>query len=583
MEEVQELPSHSTASSKVTQTLDHDLDAHLLEVLNEQSPHNSLNDTLKKDTERQHSRTDSYATVLQTTGEHSYEIADEVDIRSGAKIKSQPCSSNSSLRELREPTHTGNEPQSVPSTLSVPSEHPKEQSQTSMNEAYTMRSDTENTNDAEGDAGQEDAVHDASSHNVIFQLFHTELCIDFVVTPSGIFHKRDESLLRRDIRSLYEGFGQRINMMLECLPDRYISNYTLQSPRPLVPQTVLGFPPYYTADVQILVNFAHSAQEIIRDIGNSRGDPLASLIDFRPEDFLNALGPTVRLFEQRPFLVRIHELIEDFDRQCYDAVHRLRQCTSRKSSAYTHHATSSNSPPLQKDPSVSVPNQGHPPHMNFGGAGGRTSTTPGNQCFNFSGGSSGSDLGAVPAEHMKAPNEKDDDDISSQFISSVKKPLDRGRKRNADGSSSSKRDSAPSHGPKLPSIRRSETRPLDRREAQRSATYQPSPEAKPPSMRRSETMPVDRMRPGNPVPLKSSNLKNMKVHSDFSDSSSESDSEMTEDYHPLPRPPPSRKKNHICYLAWGSICCGTGYVSAIFGREPSNIRASIIGLSGRID
>ncbi len=338
--------------------------------------------------------------------------------------------------------------------------------------------------------------------------------------------------------------------MLECLPDRYISNYALQSPPPLVPQTVLGFPPYYTADVQILVNFAHSAQEIIRDIGNSRGDPPTSLIDFRPEDFLNALGPTVRLFEQRPFFVRIHKLIEDFDRQCYDAVHRLRQCASGKSSAYTHHATSSNSPPLHKDASVSDPNQGHPPHMNFGGTGGRTSTTPGNQCFNFSGGPSGSDLGAVPAEHMKAPNEKDDDDIPSQFISSVKKHLDRGRKRNADGSSSSKRDSAPSHGPKLPSIRRSETMPSDRREAQRSATYQPSPEAKPPSMRRSETMPVDRMRPGNPVPLKSSNLKNyIESYSDSSDSSSESDSETTEENHPPPRPPPSSKNNHIWSVA----------------------------------
>ena len=80
-----------------------------------------------------------------------------------------------------------------------------------------------------------------------------------------------------------------------------------------------------------------------------------------------------------------------------------------------------------------------------------------------------------------------------------------------------------------------------RREAQRSATYQPSPEAKPPSMRRSETMPIDRMRPGNPVPLKSSNLKNMKANSDISDSSSDSDSEMTEENHPPPRPPLERK------------------------------------------
>lgn len=82
-----------------------------------------------------------------------------------------------------------------------------------------------------------------------------------------------------------------------------------------------------------------------------------------------------------------------------------------------------------------------------------------------------------------------------------------------------------------------------RREPPRSATYQPSPEPKHPSMRRSETMPVDRMRPGNPVPLKSSNLKNMKAPSDISESSSESDSEMTEENHPPPpRPAPLQRR-----------------------------------------
>ena len=81
-----------------------------------------------------------------------------------------------------------------------------------------------------------------------------------------------------------------------------------------------------------------------------------------------------------------------------------------------------------------------------------------------------------------------------------------------------------------------------RREAQRSATYQPSPEVKHPSIRRSETMPLDRTRPGNPVPLKSSNLKNMKAPSDTSDSSSESDSEITEENHPPPRPPPLQRR-----------------------------------------
>ncbi|KAL9132904.1 MAG: hypothetical protein Q9175_005916 [Cornicularia normoerica] len=81
-----------------------------------------------------------------------------------------------------------------------------------------------------------------------------------------------------------------------------------------------------------------------------------------------------------------------------------------------------------------------------------------------------------------------------------------------------------------------------KREPHRSATYQTSTEVKHPSMRRSETMPVDRMRPGNPVPLKSSNLKNMKAPSDTSDSSSESDSEMTEENHPPSRPTPLQRK-----------------------------------------
>ena len=48
-------------------------------------------------------------------------------------------------------------------------------------------------------------------------------------------------------------------------------------------------------------------------------------------------------------------------------------------------------------------------------------------------------------------------------------------------------------------------------------------------------MSVDGMR-CNPVPLKSSNLKNMKEPSGSSDSSSESDSEMTQEYYPPPRP-----------------------------------------------
>lgn len=90
-------------------------------------------------------------------------------------------------------------------------------------------------------------------------------------------------------------------------------------------------------------------------------------------------------------------------------------------------------------------------------------------------------------------------------------------------SSSSKKDSLP-----------------PRREPVRAATYQPSPDYKQPPMRRSGTEPIERMRPGNAVPLKSSNLKNMKAPSDYSDSS-DSDSEMTEDIPIPPRPSPRQK------------------------------------------
>ena len=475
MEEVQELPNGFTASFTVIETLDDDVDAELLEDVNEQCPRDSLDDTQKNDTERESSRADSYAPVLQTMGEQSYEIADELGIRSGAKIKSQPCSSSSSLRELQESTHIGDKPQNVPSTHSVLSKHAKGCSQTSMDEANTTCSDTENADDAEGGAGQEHTAHDASSLDVLSSPFHTELCIDFFVTPSGICHKRRRSLLHANISSLCEGFRQRINVMLECLPDRCVPDYSLQSP-----QTVPGNDPLYTADVQILAKFARSAQEIIRDIGNLRHDPPTSLIDFRSEDSLNAPKPATCLCYkhttvQRTSFVRIHNLIEDFDWQCYDAVYRLRQCTSRKSFAYTHHPTTTNSPPMHKDASVSVPNQEHPPHIHFDGTGGGTPTTSGYRCSKCRGG--------------------------------------RSRKRNSDGSFSSKR------------------------EPYRSA---PSPEPKHPSMRRSETIPVDRKRPSIPVALKSWNLENMKELSDTRDGSSSESG--TGDYCPPPRPKFNQQK-----------------------------------------
>ena len=76
-------------------------------------------------------------------------------------------------------------------------------------------------------------------------------------------------------------------------------------------------------------------------------------------------------------------------------------------------------------------------------------------------------------------------------------------------------------------------------EPQRSATFTPpTTEFKHPGMRRSETMPINQMRRGDPVPLKSSHLKNAKAPRDISDSSdsSASDSDATPIMHPRSSP-----------------------------------------------
>ena len=59
----------------------------------------------------------------------------------------------------------------------------------------------------------------------------------------------------------------------------------------------------------------------------------------------------------------------------------------------------------------------------------------------------------------------------------------------------------------------------------RSETYQAPAEFKHPGMRRAETMPINQMRRSDPVPLKSSHLKNAKAPSDVTTSSEEDDSE----------------------------------------------------------
>lgn len=82
-----------------------------------------------------------------------------------------------------------------------------------------------------------------------------------------------------------------------------------------------------------------------------------------------------------------------------------------------------------------------------------------------------------------------------------------------------------------------------KREPHRSATYQPASEFKPPPMRRYETAPINGTRQSNPIPPKSSTLRNMKALSDTSDSS-DSDSEMTEEYVPPRKSPLQRSTTY---------------------------------------
>ena len=77
----------------------------------------------------------------------------------------------------------------------------------------------------------------------------------------------------------------------------------------------------------------------------------------------------------------------------------------------------------------------------------------------------------------------------------------------------------------------------------RSVTYQDTTEYRPKPLQRSETMPVDRMHRGATKPLQTSTLKNMKASSDYSGSSSESESEVTEEIYPKPTRPSPRQKS----------------------------------------
>lgn len=138
---------------------------------------------------------------------------------------------------------------------------------------------------------------------------------------------------------LYKDFGQRINVMLEWLPDR-----SLQSPQ-TVPSDNLS----YAADVKIIASFADSAQEIVRDMNTFRGRSPTSLI---------AQG----------LYMRIHDLIATFDRQCYDAVQRGRQYIAWERSAHPRCTMPSNPPHMHTDAHDDVPRQRQFEPAAWGGA-----------------------------------------------------------------------------------------------------------------------------------------------------------------------------------------------------------------------
>ena len=113
----------------------------------------------------------------------------------------------------------------------------------------------------------------------------------------------------------------------------------------------------------------------------------------------------------------------------------------------------------------------------------------------------------------------------------------------------------------------------------RSATYQDTSEYRPKPLQRSETMPVDRMHRRDTRPLQTSTLKNMKASSDYSDSTSESESEVTEEIHPQPRrPSPRQKSTSYRYTEndGGNFVLEPEEISLRRGEEPpSNRRPSL--------
>ncbi|KAF6232776.1 hypothetical protein HO173_008990 [Letharia columbiana] len=509
----------------------------------------NLNNTIAEDIESESAHVDSRATVSQSMKEQSRNATDD------------------SLYVYAE-----SRPQKITSKKSVPFRPAKKRLWTSEKETSSSRNDAAKPGDPES-ATQNYAKSHASSHDGYFPRSVAELQrgINFVVTPQGVCHKPNMSLL-------YKDFGQRINVMLEWLPDR-----SLQSP-----QTVPGDNPSYAADVKIIASFAHSAQEIVQDMNTFRGRSPTSLIDFRPEDFIDALDHRVYLHADLAYEVaqglymRIHDLLRlsiDNATMLYngsDSIFpgralRIHVSAAIEPAAWGGASTDdlkTKTSDLKAWESMRTPRGGEGPipfhiwTVPQKAAGpppvppGRETNGKATHLRNWS----SSDSTDILASFYAGFGTRDDDDIFSRSLPRSTLP----KERTVDDSGN--RDSDGSSTP--------------RREPDRSAIYQPSPELKQPSMRRSETMPVDlvdrrmRMRPGSLAPLTSSNPNDMKAPSDTSDSSSELHSETTEETYPPPRPNPLQRKPTSGISQDGN---GTGHDSIASKKELSNIGASIHG------
>ena len=524
-EEIQEPFNNCNATLNVPQTYEHNIDVQPFEDLTEQSLNEYVNDTITEDVGSESPRAESCPKGSQSIKEQLCSSSDHTGIRMGAKDKSEFDYNNSNALE---PLSTDSGPRNLHSAKSVPLRPAKKQSWTSRNETNTNRNDASKAGDAER-AIQNDATNHASSHDGYFPQSIAELRrnINFVVTPAGVCHKADMSLL-------YKNFGQRSKVMLECLPD----------PSLQVPQTEPGDNPYYAADVEIIANIAQSAQKIIRDMCDCCIRPPVSLIDFRPRHFIDAVNMRPYYQDLQQFYISIHEVIADFDRQFCDIVQRIRRYNAKMKSGYPRYTTPAYPSFTHKDAYDNVPGQQHPSQMYSGGTGEDISSK-------HSVGAPYVRQGSKPINRTRHGYPVP---LKSSNLKSIKMPSNTSDSNNESDSEVIEKNYSPSRPAPL---RRTTTfayimkpkpfqsRPNESRRISEGA-YVMEPEGAP--YVRQGSKPINRTRHEYPVPLKSSNLKSMKMPSNTSDNNNKSDSEMTEENYPPSRPAPLRRTTTFAYI-----------------------------------